>query len=934
MYRSGAHCWGCLGLWGAMGRLPGGASRRRYDHPGAPGPSASPAPSSLRGRSRVPVSVVVLVTVSAGARCGPLPPGEAWRRRGVPGASLGPREPPLLTCAGRPRRLGRTAAMQEPPAATNPFLLSALQPEAGVCSLALPSDRQLDGRGREAAEAQRLRSARVQEQVRIRMMLRGQAAARPDGPDHADCARGGQYGTALHSFSSRSQSNGLDPKASLYQPLPKKDFGTLKGGGWSSRSAVDLTSHKRVATISNGGLAQGRGYGPGYAVSPATSTSPRPSSFHERAYRPRQNFDTLSLRSLRLADGPLPPPAMADDRYSVVSEQLDPLGHRPLYKSQGNGGFARSYTFERQLSAGSAAKAPSEWLEGSEVAQSRTIRAPAMRTLQRFQSNNRSRLSAGSFGSAAAGMGGSYLGLGEHGSSRAPSVRSLAESGQRLQDQRAMELYNGHGTLLGRHAGGFDDIDLPSAVKYLIASDPNLQVLGAAYLQHKCYSDGNAKKQARSLQAMPKLVKLFNSPNQEVQRHATGAMRNLIYDNAENKLALVEENGIYELMRTLREPDDELRKNVTGILWNLSSSDNLKDRLARDTLEQLTDTVLVPLSGLGGSGVIQQNPSEAEIFYNSTGFLRNLSSASQQTRQKMRECHGLVDAMIHYVNSSLEVGKSEDKSVENAVCVLRNLSYRLYDEMPPSSLQRLEGHRRNGGMVTGELVGCFSPQSKKAREHYLNADIVTFTEVSKDPKGMEWLWNPQIVGIYNRLLQRCELNKHTTEAASGALQNITAGDRRWAGVLSRLALEQERILNPVLDRVRTADHHQLRSLTGLIRNLSRHARNKDEMSTKVVSHLIEKLPGSVGDKAPPADVIVNIIAVLNNLVVESPMAARDIVYFDGLRKLFYIKKRRDSSDNEKSSRAAASLLGNMWQYTKLHRDFKMKGYRKEDFLGL
>lgn len=46
--------------------------------------------------------------------------------------------------------------------------------------------------------------------------------------------------------------------------------------------------------------------------------------------------------------------------------------------------------------------------------------------------------------------------------------------------------------------------------------------------------------------------------------------------------------------------------------------------MARDTLEQLTDLVLVPLSGLGGSGVIQQNPSEAEIFYNSTGFLRYL----------------------------------------------------------------------------------------------------------------------------------------------------------------------------------------------------------------------------------------------------------------------------------------------------------------------
>lgn len=41
----------------------------------------------------------------------------------------------------------------------------------------------------------------------------------------------------------------------------------------------------------------------------------------------------------------------------------------------------------------------------------------------------------------------------------------------------------------------FDDIDLPSAVKYLMASDPNLQVLGAAYIQHRCYSDAAAKKQ-------------------------------------------------------------------------------------------------------------------------------------------------------------------------------------------------------------------------------------------------------------------------------------------------------------------------------------------------------------------------------------------------------------------------------------------------------
>ncbi|KAM8928974.1 plakophilin-3 [Lycaon pictus] len=779
-------------------------------------------------------------------------------------------------------------------------------PEAGVCSLALPSDLQLDRRGAPGPEAERLRAARVQEQVRARLLQLGQqgrhnGAAEPEGAPEAP--RGparGHYHTLQAGFSSRSQGLGGDP--STFWPIAKP---TYSPASWSSRSAVDLSCSRRLSSAHNGGSTLGgAGYGGPQPAAPA-----RPVSFHERAGPGgRADYDTLSLRSLRLGAAGL------DDRYSVVSEQLEP----PAASAY------RALAYERQAACGRM-QGP-DWPDASEGPPGRPIRAPAMRTLQRFQSSHRSRGAAGVAPGAALEP-----------VARAPSVRSLslslADSGH-LPDVRGLDSYGGHRSLQ-RLSSGFDDIDLPSAVKYLMASDPNLQVLGAAYIQHKCYSDAAAKKQARSLQAVPRLVKLFNHANQEVQRHATGAMRNLIYDNADNKLALVEENGIFELLRTLREQDDELRKNVTGILWNLSSSDHLKDRLARDTLEQLTDLVLSPLSGAGGPPLIQQNASEAEIFYNATGFLRNLSSASQATRQKMRECHGLVDALVTYINHALDVGKCEDKSVENAVCVLRNLSYRLYDEMPPSALQRLEGRGRRdvAGAPPGEVVGCFTPQSRRLRELPLTADALTFAEVSKDPKGLEWLWSPQIVGLYNRLLQRCELNPHTTEAAAGALQNITAGDRRWAGVLSRLALEQERILNPLLDRVRTADHHQLRSLTGLIRNLSRNARNKDEMSTKVVSHLIEKLPGSVGEKCPPADVLVNIIAVLNNLVVASPIAARDLLYFDGLRKLVFIKKKRDSPDSEKSSRAASSLLANLWQYSKLHRDFRAKGYRKEDFLG-
>lgn len=64
-----------------------------------------------------------------------------------------------------------------------------------------------------------------------------------------------------------------------------------------------------------------------------------------------------------------------------------------------------------------------------------------------------------------------------------------------------------------------------------------------------------------------------------------------------------------------------------------------------------------------------------------------------------------------------------------------------------------------------------------------NQDLSTFTEVARVPKGVEWLWHPQVVGLYKRVLDQCENNSTTREAAAGALQNITAGDKRVGGRL-------------------------------------------------------------------------------------------------------------------------------------------------------
>uniref|UniRef100_A0A671QTZ5 Plakophilin-3-like n=1 Tax=Sinocyclocheilus anshuiensis TaxID=1608454 RepID=A0A671QTZ5_9TELE len=536
------------------------------------------------------------------------------------------------------------------------------------------------------------------------------------------------------------------------------------------------------------------------------------------------------------------------------------------------------------------------------------------------------------------------------------SMRLAEKSTLPRQNGSSSSQYAASGVSLCALISLLNSLDMPTAINYLDEPDQNLQMLGAAYIQHECYHNNDTKKQVNQLKGIPLLVQLFTSESQEVQRYATGATRNLIYESMDNKVALIESGGIPKLIDALKEQDDELRKNITGILWNLSSKDNLKERLARETLPELTEKILIPLSGTGDKDIIELSPSESDIFFNTTGCLRNLSSVNEKTRQQMRETRGLIDALVGYVQKCLLDTKVEEKGVENAVCVLRNLSYQLYTEIPPSALLRLEGPSRSSSK--GEAIGCFTPNSKKAKDvrscfrfpisifilklqlnlifclsfQRQNQDLTTFTEVSRQPTDIEWLWHPKIVELYNQVLQRCEINSTTREAAAGALQNITAGDKRWASILSRVALEQNRMLPVILDLLRTNNDLELRSLTGFLRNLSRHAKDKNDMATKVVNPLLAKLPSDGRQKEPSSDVVMNTCGALNNLVTSSMVAARDITFFDGLPKLVGIKTSHDSSPTKlKAAKAAATVLSNMFQYKKLHKDYRSKGFQKEDF---
>lgn len=76
--------------------------------------------------------------------------------------------------------------------------------------------------------------------------------------------------------------------------------------------------------------------------------------------------------------------------------------------------------------------------------------------------------------------------------------------------------------------------------------------------------------------------------------------------------------------------------------------------------------------------------STAKMVIEFCALFRNVSSAGEYARKKLRECEGLVDSLLYVVKSAIEKSNIGNKSVENCVCVLRNLSYRCQEVEDPN----------------------------------------------------------------------------------------------------------------------------------------------------------------------------------------------------------------------------------------------------------
>ncbi|XP_030623285.1 catenin delta-2 [Chanos chanos] len=501
---------------------------------------------------------------------------------------------------------------------------------------------------------------------------------------------------------------------------------------------------------------------------------------------------------------------------------------------------------------------------------------------------------------------------------------------------------------------GWRDPELPEVIQMLQHQFPSVQSNAAAYLQHLCFGDNKIKAEIRRQGGIQLLVDLLDHRMAEVHRSACGALRNLVYGKAndENKIALKNCGGIPALVRLLRKTSDvEIRELVTGVLWNLSSCDALKMPIIQDALAVLTNTVIIPHSAWDTSPHQEDRKLQlhtSQVLRNATGCLRNVSSAGEEARRRMRECEGLTDALLFVIQTALGSSEIDSKTIENCVCILRNLSYRLAAEtsqgqqMGTEELDGLLCSDANG--KDGESSGCWGKKKKKKKTQDQWDGVGPLPDTAEPPKGVQMLWHPSIVKPYLTLLSECS-NPDTLEGAAGALQNLAAGSWKWS-VYIRAAVRKEKGLPILVELLRIDNDRVVCAVATALRNMALDVRNKELIGKYAMRDLVHRLPGSssaggssggsansTAGKTMSDDTVTAICCALHEVITKNMENAKALRDAGGIEKLIGIARSKGDKHSPKVVKAASQVLSSMWQYRDLRGLYKKDGYSQYHFVG-
>ncbi|KAG9477221.1 hypothetical protein GDO78_002555 [Eleutherodactylus coqui] len=443
------------------------------------------------------------------------------------------------------------------------------------------------------------------------------------------------------------------------------------------------------------------------------------------------------------------------------------------------------------------------------------------------------------------------------------------------------------------------DPELPEVIHMLQHHFPSVQANAAAYLQHLCFGDHKIKIEVCRLGGIKHLVDLLDHKVLEVQKNACGALRNLVYGKStdENKIAVKNAGGIPALLRLLRKTNDqEIRELVTGVLWNLSSCDAVKMTIIRDALSPLTNTVIVPHSGLNNSSFDDDHKMKfqsSSVLRNTTGCMRNLSSAGEEARKQMRYCEGLVDSLLFVIQTCVNTSDFDSKTVENCVCTLRNLSYRLELEVPQARLlgiNEIEDFCKDSPSKDSDS-SCWGKKKKKKKrppQEDLWDGVGPIPGLSQSPKGVEMLWHPTVVKPYLTLLAESS-NPATLEGSAGSLQNLSAGNWKFAAYI-RAAVRKEKGLPILVELLRMDNDRVVSSVATALRNMALDVRNKELIGKYAMRDLVNRLSGGNGPNVLSDDTIAAICCALHEVTSKNMENAKALADTGGIEKLVNITK--------------------------------------------
>jgi hypothetical protein len=145
----------------------------------------------------------------------------------------------------------------------------------------------------------------------------------------------------------------------------------------------------------------------------------------------------------------------------------------------------------------------------------------------------------------------------------------------------------------------------------------------------------------------------------------------------------------------------------------------------------------------------------------------------------MRECEGFIPSLLHAVNSSLQsLNEIDNKSIENCMCVLRNLSYKLqevidrdYDRNYPVTMNTTSTWSMSSSEKNS--TGCMNSKQKKMKQIYEQTGNQIYAVMPpRQGRPVEMLWQADVIGTYVHLLRHSS-NPDTLEATAGCIQNLS-----------------------------------------------------------------------------------------------------------------------------------------------------------------